>query len=318
MRHLRHHQIDKSKWDALVEASDSPLIYTASWYLDVAYPKWQALVWEEGEKYVSAIPLPIKRLFFWEWVQVPYFVQQTGLIVRKEHDPFFFLRSFFEEKLYRRFMGVHLSFRSALLPIVESLHIKEGNVVKKKNFLLPLSSPYSILSSHYNENRRRNLRKAKAKGWRCETSDEIVAALEMYRTFQMAKQKDLRSAALDSILAIYHVAKQKGLSELYACKDAEGKTEAFVLFIVYGSRIYYFFGAMSEEGRMHSASSLAFDHVIQKYADQERILDFEGGNLESIGQYFASFGATFEEYPLFTYKKYEGFRASLNRPKIQQ
>ena len=57
---------------------------------------------------------------------------------------------------------------------------------------------------------------------------------------------------------------------------------------------------MNETGKKHSAMSLIFDFVINKYCNQDYILDFEGGNLQGIGTYFASFGAIPEEYYSFT------------------
>ncbi len=295
MRHLSHAQIDKAKWDALVLRSKAPYIYVISWYLDVACPKWEALVWEKEGRYEAAIPLPTKRFLLFKWVQMPYFVQQTGLIYENGQVPDPFLTYFFKTEVYARYLSFHLPFQSDLCEKVVSLVPRTMSMEFKKNFLLPLSASYAALYGEYNENRRRNLKKASSKGWKCRLHTDIKAAVDMYTTFQQPKQA-VKKGAFDGIIRIYEAAEKRGAAALYCCEDAYGTPLAYALFLRFGYKIYYMFGAMSEEGRAYSANSLAFDHVIHQYAEQEYVLDFEGGTKEGIGHYFASFGATSEEY----------------------
>jgi hypothetical protein len=296
MRHLSQTLIDKQKWDDLVLSSKQPLVYVASWYLDLVCPDWEALVWEKEGVYLAGIPLPTKRFLWFKRVYLPYFVQQTGLVYRQGIQAEPLLASFWGSRFFKKYFSFQLSFCSDLSEVVEPLIPKEMGMERKKNYTLPLSVSYDALKNGFNDNRKRNLKKAYAKGWKCVDSGDMQSALEMYKSHQLPKQANVKKDAFDHIVSLYHALSGRGITELYRVDDEKGQALAYVLFIRFENRIYYFFGAMNEIGRASSASSLAFDFIIHKYSNQAKVLDFEGGNLEGIGHYFGSFGAHYEEY----------------------
>ncbi|MBT5428083.1 MAG: hypothetical protein HOK84_17895, partial [Bacteroidetes bacterium] len=42
--HLKHKDIDKSRWDTTITRSINGNIYGYSWYLDAVSPDWEALI----------------------------------------------------------------------------------------------------------------------------------------------------------------------------------------------------------------------------------------------------------------------------------
>lgn len=289
----------------MVMACPQPSLYCLSWYLDEVYPNWQALIWQTNGEYMAAIPLPTKEIAFLRWVEIPYYVQQTGLIYRKDRLPEDYLKEFFSSDFQKRYVSFNMAFASSLHQLLENLvGAPIWQKTLRKNFLLALNSPYESLFSQFNENRKRNLKKAAKNGWVCETTTDMGAALEMYTTFQVPLQKDAKVKAFGTILGIYAASQKRGLAELYQVKDGKSAAVlAYSLFVRFEKRIYFLFGATNDKGRESSASSLPFDYVIRKYAGQDITLDFEGGNLQGIGQYFASFGAKPEEYLSLSYSK---------------
>lgn len=286
----------------MVLASTQPSLYCTSWFLDAAYPKWEALIWESANNYEAAIPLPTKKRAVLSWVQIPYFVQQTGLVYRTGLDPAFYLSQFFGRNLPFGCLSLHIAFSSTLSRLISKHLPGTWKSVLKKNFLLSLAQPVELLTSNFNENRKRNLKKGYKQGWACEDSENIEEALTMYQVFQLPNQKGVNKKALSTIQQIFFAAQQRGCAELYCVKNPEGRALAYTFFVRFEDRIHYLFGAMNEEGKAHSATSLSFDHVIRKYAGQTVTLDFEGGNMPNIGNYFASFGAIPEEYALVSYQ----------------
>jgi hypothetical protein len=297
---LTHTEVDKGKWERLLLSSLVTSIYNTSWYLDASYPHWQALVWEKEGRYVAAMILPIRRILFFKLVQQPYFVQQTGLIWEKGTLPSSFLNDFIELGFYKRFVFLRISFNSLLLNELIPFESKCLHVQVRKNFVLDLGRSYQDIYQGFNDNRKRNLKKAISKGLACELTFSFDEALEVYKNVPgYARIKETGFAALKRV---YKRALELQLAELYVCKDEKGKPLAYTLFVRFEKRLYYLFGAMTEEGKSSSAISLAFDTVIKKYAGQEMVLDFEGGSVEGIGAYFASFGAVEEVYPQLTYQ----------------
>ncbi len=44
VQYLKHHEIDKQRWDACIQEARNAQIYALSWYLDVVTPGWEAIV----------------------------------------------------------------------------------------------------------------------------------------------------------------------------------------------------------------------------------------------------------------------------------
>ena len=74
--YLKHSEIDKQKWDTLIETSPNGIIYAYSWWLDIVCPAWEALV--EGD-YSSVMPLTHRSKAGIRYLYQPAFTQQLGV-----------------------------------------------------------------------------------------------------------------------------------------------------------------------------------------------------------------------------------------------
>ena len=48
IKHLKHHEIDKAAWDALLLRCPDRVWYVQGWVLDLCCPTWEALVGDDG------------------------------------------------------------------------------------------------------------------------------------------------------------------------------------------------------------------------------------------------------------------------------
>jgi hypothetical protein len=293
MRFVTHKNIDKDKWDVLVAEFGQDCLYLKTWYLDAACPIWNAIVWGD---YEAIMPLPTKNWWIIKKVYQPYFVQQTGIV----HKPYLQLNNllddFLKSDLHKFYFSFRTQFSSQSIIDETILSNKKWKFEHKKNFVLDLQNSYSILSSNFNDNRKRNLKKGIAAGWHVEQSTDLNAAIKMYKENQAPKQKGLANEVYEVLIRIFDAAVKNNSGELLACKNSKNETISFAFFIHTSLKKYYIFGSMNSDGRKHSAISLLFNEVIKSQSEKNLKLDFEGGNLESIGQFFASFGAQEEEY----------------------
>ena len=81
IQHLRHNQIDRTRWDATVSRALCDLPYAYSWYLDVVCPMWEALATED---YAFVMPLPLKKKWGISYLIHPIWVQQLGVFSAQE------------------------------------------------------------------------------------------------------------------------------------------------------------------------------------------------------------------------------------------
>ncbi|MBK7430609.1 MAG: hypothetical protein IPI62_06680 [Bacteroidetes bacterium] len=76
IKHLRHTEINKSKWDNTIKLSPEGIVYAASWYLDIVSPGWEALM---DDDYKFIFPLCTRSKFGFSYLYQPHFTQQGGL-----------------------------------------------------------------------------------------------------------------------------------------------------------------------------------------------------------------------------------------------
>lgn len=293
MKFIKHQSIEKDKWDALVTEFGQDCLYLKTWYLDAACPTWNAIVWGD---YEAIMPLPTRDWLIIKKVYQPYFVQQTGIVHQSHLQLNDLLKDFLESVLPNSYFSFRTQFSSQSIIDETILSNKKWKFEHKKNFVLDMQNSYTILSSNFNDNRKRNLKKGIAAGWYVEQSTDLNAAIKMYKENQAPKQKGLANEVYQVLSRIFDASFQNNTGELLVCKNSKNETISYAFFIHTLLRTYYLFGTMNSEGRKYSAISLLFNEVIKKQAEKNIKLDFEGGNLESIGQFFASFGAQEEEY----------------------
>ena len=76
IKHLRHNEVDKKKWDDCIDNAFNGIIYAYSWYLDIVCPTWDALIEDDYEK---VMPLTHNNKLGISYLYPPLFTQQLGV-----------------------------------------------------------------------------------------------------------------------------------------------------------------------------------------------------------------------------------------------
>ena len=78
------------------------------------------------------------------------------------------------------------------------------------------------------------------------------------------------------------------------------ETMATVIMLNDGRRLYNLMNTTTDEGRKNEANYLLFDAIIQEFAGQKLVLDFEGSDLPGVKRFYESIGP--ENQPYFKVK----------------
>ena len=188
IQYLKHPDIDKSKWDDCINRSVNTIIYAHSWYLDIVSPGWDALVEDE---YVTLFPLTHNRKFGVSYLFQPYFTQQLGLFTRNHLTEK--LVSDFLDSIPRKFRFVEINLNS-LNKVDPSLYHTSPRV----NLELDMIDTYENLRKNYDQNVKRNLKKAFESSitiQRKVAPDELIT---LFRENYGSKEKKLKSGITKS------------------------------------------------------------------------------------------------------------------------
>ncbi len=294
LKFILHANIDKDKWDNCLKKIDRAHFYGLYGYLS-AICQWNALVLEENNEYTVLVPLPFNEKFGIRFLYQPFFCQQLGVFVDRNLTP----------QETKQIVGlIKKNHLFGKLQWANKLGFEYNfSLLEKANFELPLNNSFEQLSSSFNQNRKRNLKKLHeldaltvhqvsdldaitrcVDSFQKQMQDKIIGVRqEHYHNFLEGNRSVLKQVT-PTVVQIY--SKQELVSESY--------------FIEFNNRVIYLMGYTVANYLKLSVSSLAFEKIIKNYANSNKILDFEGGSIPGIAQFYLSFGAQKKEYYVFS------------------
>lgn len=276
LKHLRNKSIDFKRWDTCISESKNHLTYGFSWYLDAVSPDWEALV---SKDYEYVMPLPVKSRYGFPYLVQPLMTQQLGIF--SKHD--------INKEVVETFMKEIPYFSY-------ELNLNEQNFYEKAliypNFILDLNKPYKDIFSAYSKNCKRNVEKSNSKNLRVQPN----IPKENFLSFFFSVDKHYLSPHQPILKRLI----EKGMSEnalkLYGVFSAENHLVAGLCLLESNSRLTYLLSTSNTEGRKSSAMFFLIDYLIQKHAEQDFVLDFEGSRVEGIARLYRGFGAKYHPY----------------------
>lgn len=281
--HLRHDEIDKAWWDALVRAGRDPSWYACSRVLDAASPGWEALI-EEDTGHV--MPLTWRRKLGIHYLHQPFAVQRLGVF---GPDPSPQLVSEFLSSVPPRFKlwDIRLN-QSGNLPLPDGVKVRSLT-----NMVIDLDGDISEIRSRYSESHRRGLRK-----WARE-SGPVPMDPDPFIRFVLgsaqARDWGMRRKDAEVFTRIVRMAVAHGDGAIMGIHRS-GAWIAAGLFIEHGDRTIFLKGLASPQGKKEFAMHRLLDAMFEQSVGRSRIFDLAGGERASLRRFYAGFGARGELY----------------------
>lgn len=278
IKHFKHSQIDKTRWDHTIRDSANALLYAYSYYLDIVSPGWEALIYND---YEVLMPLPVKSKWGVSYLVQPQYTQQLGLFSKNKIDGAL-VDAFIREIPYFSY----------------ELHLNEENSfpnksLKRRNYLLDLQKDnYQNLYRSFSKNCKRNIGKANANSLQIKENMSIEQFFDFYDATATEYEKLNKALGLQIFTEI---AKRETL-KIYTVYHNEKPISASVQ-VFSGDRIINLLPISTVEGKKHSAMFLLINHIIELNAGKDLTLDFEGSMIDGIARFYRGFGAKEHFYP---------------------
>lgn len=291
--YLTPDRIDKQRWDACIAQAANGNVYAWSWYLDVVHPGWEALVEMDGDNYLSVMPLTSNKKYGIHYLHQPFFVQQLGVFSPQSLAP---------ETVERYLHAIPRRFRLVQIRLNEGNPVPEGmkGVAFHANHLLDLQSDYDTLYSKYHENTKRNLKKALNNGLRLVKSVPMGQVIPLFRANRGAEVSHWGDAEYRRLEALADRAISSSNAFVYGIQLADNDDIVCgALFMQSHRRITFLFSGNDAVGRESHAMTFLLDQVIREHAGQDRLLDFEGSDSETLARFYRGFGSVSVRYPAY-------------------
>jgi hypothetical protein len=269
-------------------------IYAYSWYLDVVHPDWEALVEDD---YQAVMPLTGGKKFGVQYLYQPYFVQQLGIFSKQSLSP---------EKMTEFLNAIPKKFRFC------EIRMNEGNVFEEniqgvdyhRNALLDLNRSYEEIHANYHQNTKRNLAKAEANNLQIINSVIPFHVVALFRDNRGALLDKWGDAEYKVMTRLATVAQKRDHAFIYGVTEkGVGELLSAAIFMKANNRITFLFSGLKQEGKDKQAMTYLLDYVIQKYANQPLVFDFEGSDDDNLARFYLGFGGEEVKYPSYTFNK---------------
>lgn len=305
IKYLKHEQIDPEKWNAAVLSSSTPLFYAIFSYLDcVTENRWDALVFND---YEAIFPLPYKKKWGLKYLVQPVFCQQLGAFGSSQS----ITTADFLKAIPKTFLRVRLNlngyFDGVNASTLQTTKTFVSTKTPKTNLILGLNNAPS-----YNKDCQKNLSRLEKIPINYSVNAlSVEQAIDIYRS----AWGDLNPNIGDfeySILAnafVKHASDTEEASFVLSAHHPERNETlgAAIFFITPPSStsglrcIHYVCAGPTEAGRSMGIMHGIIHWVIQKYAGENVLLDFEGSSIPSVASFYKKFGAT--EFPYFVFHR---------------
>ena len=278
---LKHREINKEKWDLLVDKFAKGLPYAYSWYLDAVCEEWNVIIYKD---YEAGFAFQIKNKFGLPYSLHPFLVQQLGFF-GNDISVFNKILSLIETKVF------HYHYQLNHFNKIDNNLLSETKV----NYELQLNKSSEDIKKLYKTNNKRNLKKAKANN--ISVTIEYKLRPTDIEFIQKYSKVDFDHTRFNQFLQLMKNANSENALEIYRA-EIENELMAMVIFIKNKTRSVYLMAINNKAGQDKKANFLLVDSFITNNANSNIILDFEGSNIEGIARFYAGFGAVETNYQL--------------------
>jgi len=283
IKYVKRESIDIKKYNICIGQSKNTRIYAFSWYLDLVADNWDALILDD---YKAVMPLPWRSKYFIKYIYTPCWAQQLGVFSSCKISEELIHK--FIEKIPKKFKKITINFNT-------DNQILGKNTLERANYILPLNKPYQELFREYKYVRRRGkklLDKSKIVITNTSNYKEIISLFKSQKQLEV----NLKISDYDKLESLLAFLKQLKKVDIIVAKNPKKELLGGAFFIKDNKRITYLFSSISQEGRNEQVMTYVIDNLIEKYANSNLILDFEGSMIPGIAFFFRSFGAKKEFY----------------------
>ncbi len=293
IRYVKHHFIDKTKYDHCTKLDNSGLVYGFSWYLDTACESWDALVLND---YDAVWPLPFRTKFGVKYFFRPFGIQQLGIFSKIELSDDDRNEFVMQMLANCKFADVYLN-EDQLIDVEKLDGVQTGI---NRNYVLNLGTSYREIYNAYNSNTKRAIKKANAQKPDIFEHDGPDILIDIFKHAR-GKHLGLSDAFYRNITKLMYQALHRGVGKVWTVYGPGNIACGGAFFIETNTRCTLLFTALDDIGKDMRAMFYLLNEYIILNSEKKLILDFEGSNDTGVANFYRGFGGKEKYYQQLKY-----------------
>ena len=291
IRIIKRRDLDLQKYDSCIDESLQSRIFAFSWYLDVTVEHWQVAVLND---YEAVMPLPVRQKFGISYVYPPFWILELGIFSKGPMDD-----SVFIEKIKDEFRWIELRLNSS-----NTFDFNLDVGLKMQYQQLSLSETFDQIQNSYRKDRKKDLRKAKESGLVVKWDDDSNHLIDLFKKSIGKRTSNITESDYKNLREIIRTCSKKGLGRILSVYAEDDSLVASSFVLLYKNTCTILVSATDFSNRNNGANTFLIDTLLRHYQDHFEFFNFGGSSIQSVGEYFKSFGANTVDYPFIAWKKH--------------
>ena len=279
-------------------------VFASSWWLDATAGEdsWGICEIKQNNEVVASMPWVLKHRYGIRVISQPALTQTLGPWLAEAPSGTKYAKRLAREKdlmeaLIDQLPGYHV-FRQSFAPEITNwlpFYWKGFQQTTRYTYRLPDLTNIDLVWSDFQENIRREIRKAGKQGVTVERCSDIDAFLEV-NELTFARQGMKLPYTRTYVKRLFAACEANHAGAVFLARGKDGRIHAGNMLVWNEHCAYYLMGGGDPELRSSGATSLAMWQAIQFAATVSRIFDFEGSMIEPVERFFRGFGAVQTPY----------------------
>lgn len=271
IQYIRHHAIDKVKWDHCIRKAPNGLIYAQSEYLDGMSPGWEALILGD---YEYVMPLTYRKKLGIAYLFQSHFLKQLGIYGQGQIDDTLIHEFTQVAKKHFSFGDIHFNYANA-----------GPHFLQKCNLILHLDNSFEEIQKTF----RKDLITRAIKQHLIYEPGDLEEAINLCR--QMAEQKNINwpLEELSKFRDLCRRLLEKNQCIIRRVISPQFKLLSAIIAPRDEKRIYGILAANTPESRSVDANAFLYNELIREFSGSGMILDFVGSEIPGVQFFFRKF-----------------------------
>jgi len=290
IRYINRANLDEGKYNDCIQNSVQSRVYAFSWYLDIVCDEWEALVFDD---YRAVMPIPWSKKYTIKYVFPPLWVLELGIFSYEEVQ----LNMFISE-LLKRFKFVELRLNTD-----NTLYNANDYSTLQKMQWISLDKGYENVFSKYRKDRKKDLSKAAKNRLKEVWGDTSTNLITLFKNNIGKRDKNIKNKDYKNLLSLMEICQMKEVGEVLSIYDDKEHLVASAFFLLHNKTVTILVSSTDLGNRKNGANTFLIDRAISRYEQQYTIFNFGGSSIQTVANYFKSFGAHESNYSFIRQNK---------------
>ncbi|KOY50925.1 GNAT family N-acetyltransferase [Polaribacter dokdonensis] len=289
IRYLERTAIDEEKYNLCIEKSLQSRLSAYTWYLDIVAENWSVLVLED---YKAVMPICWRKKGFVKYVYPPFWVLELGVFSAEEAIDF----QQFYKVLFSKF-----KFAESKLNTCNNIQQKTSFLVTRQMQILNISDDADKILESFRKDRKKDLQKAEKAELQVKWNDDPKKLIQLFKNNVGQRTPFLVEKDYSNLLQLLTICIEKKVGEVLSIYNSDNDLVASGFFLKHKNTVTILVSSTDFNFRKNGENTFLIHTAIQKYHNQYQFFNFGGSSMESIANYFLSFGAKTKEYQQIKY-----------------